>query len=221
MRKIFFPFLLCVATNGHSQGFVNLNFEQTKTTNFPSGYVSAVAPGWTSSNSIYTTLYSGNPSVLPYNWIALDSASVDVIGTNYFIPTLQGKYSILLQGGTLAYQQAYNTTNGASIEQTGQIPSSAQSMTYWGDSLLVSFNGQALSFYAISNTPNYTVWGADISMYAGQTGELMFTAPGLTEGMLDNIQFSANPLPEPSLFSILGIGFLSFGILSISRKCCN
>ena len=53
-----------------------------------------------------------------------------------------------------------------------------------------------LLLYAISNAANYTIYGADISAYSGQTGELLFTAPFRISGMLDNIQFSSTPLPE-------------------------
>jgi len=69
----------------------------------------------------------------------------------------------------------------------------------------------------LNATANYTVFGADISAYAGQTGELLFTAPwqgepgqsGFEEdGMVDNIQFSSSPIPEPNEFSLVGLGAL-------------
>jgi hypothetical protein len=66
----------------------------------------------------------------------------------------------------------------------------------------------------ISNAVNYTVWGADISSYAGQTGQLLFTTiadiPFASGGLLDNIQFSSIPIPEPGVVGLLGLGGLSF-----------
>jgi PEP-CTERM motif len=201
-----------------AQPFTNLNFESpTIITSSPSGYGfnfgTARIPGWTTYGSYFTRTFEsgGDPTIVLFNNQGLDSASVSLVGTNYWTPAIQGNYSVLLFGGTFAYQQVNNTTNGASIGQTGQIPLTAQSLTYWGDALQVSFNGQPLSLMDISNTLNYTIWGADISAFAGQTGQLLFTAPGLTYGsMLDNIQFSSLPIPEPGVLGLFGLGGLAF-----------
>jgi hypothetical protein len=99
-------------------------------------------------------------------------------------------------------------TNGASISQTGQIPLNSQSLTYWGSGVEVFFNGQALCSIPINVTSNYTVWGADISAYAGQSGELRFTAPWQRSGTLDGIQFSTTPIPEPTFFDLFAMGGL-------------
>jgi hypothetical protein len=121
-----------------------------------------------------------------FNNIALDSPAVTLQGTNSpFYPAIQGNCSILLQGGS----SSVPSTSYSSIGQTAQIPSSAKSIIYWGGALQVTFNGQALSFFDISDTPNYTIWGADISSYAGQTGQLLFTAPWQTTALRDNTQF--------------------------------
>jgi PEP-CTERM motif len=197
-----------------AQAFTNLNFESpTIITSSPSGYGfnsgTARIPGWTTYGNYFDK--GGDQTIALFNNQGLDSASVSLVGTNYWTPAIQGNYSVLLFGGTFAYQQVYNTTNGASIGQTGQIPLTAQSITYWGNALQVTFNGQSLSFMDVSNTLNYTIWGADISAFAGQTGQLLFTAPGLTYGsMLDNIQFSSLPIPEPGILSLFGLGGLAF-----------
>jgi hypothetical protein len=176
------------------QGFVNLNFETTTITPNPygPGYVATV-PGWTWTPG-------GSPWVY-FNSATLDEPGVSLEGTNWYVPAIEGQYSISLQGGT-AY--AYDT-NGASIGQTGQIPLTARSISYWGGALQVTFNGQMLSFSAVSNAPNYTVFTADISAYAGQTGQLLFTAPWRSEAYLDNIQFSSIAIPEPSVLNLFGI----------------
>ena len=89
--------------------------------------------------------------------------------------------------------------------QTGLIPLSAESIIYWGGALQATFDNQPLTFNAIGSGSGYTIWQADISAYAGQTRQLEFTAPWQTQGLLDNIQFSANPVPEP--------GGLALGVL--------
>jgi hypothetical protein len=193
--------------NVFGQDFTNLNFEQsTIVSSSPSGYGfnsgTANVPGWTEYNGYGDVNYSGGMTVV-YNDQTLDDSGVALEGTNYFTPSIKGKYSIFMYGGSFA---AENSTNGSAIGQTGQIPLTTQSLTYLGlndNNLQITFNGQLLSFNAISSTPNYTMYGADISAYAGQTGELLFTAPWQTgEGMIDNIQFSSSPIPEPNTLSL-------------------
>jgi hypothetical protein len=47
----------------------------------------------------------------------------------------------------------------------------------------------------------------DISAYAGQTGQLLFSVPPQSSGgILDNIQFSSTPVPEPGTFGLFAMG---------------
>lgn len=187
------------------QGFVNLGFENTTITpilvNSFSGFYDyiATAPGWTWTPQNNAPGVNVN-SMVSLNDIALDAPAVTLQGTDSpYEPAISGKYSIFLQGGSFAV----SPTSYAAIWQAGQIPSTAESMTYWGGPLQATFNGQALSFVALSDTPNYTIWGADISAFAGQSGQLQFTAPWQTAAFLDNIQFSSSPIPEPTALSLL------------------
>jgi hypothetical protein len=84
--------------------------------------------------------------------------------------------------------------------------------------VLVAFNGQNLSFQAIGAGANYTVYGADVSAYAGQTGELRFTAPVQNTALLDNIQFSNLPVPEPGVFALSAFGALFLGWRTLGRR---
>ncbi len=70
----------------------------------------------------------------------------------------------------------------------------------------VSFNGQTLSLTVLGSTPNYNIYGADISAFAGQTGQLLFTAAPQTIDIIDNIQFSNLAVPEPTTLALTALG---------------
>lgn len=58
--------------------------------------------------------------------------------------------------------------------------------------------------------------GGDISAIAGQTGQMLFIAlPGTVfnagYGLLDNIQFSAQAIPEPGVYGLFAFGALLLG----------
>ena len=207
---IFTAALLSLAESCFAQGFINLNFEQASFVTGPGGLgilASNAIPGW-------TAYISGVPQtvILP-NTIALDSAAVSIHSSSSALQPLQGIYSVFLQG-QYNPTSAPGATNSASIGQTGEIPLAAQSMTFYGYNLVnmqVTFNGQLLSLVNISNTLNYAIWGADISAYAGQTGQLLFTTPVNSSALLDNIQFSSLPIPEPSEFALAALGALFLG----------
>ncbi len=210
--------LLCDAA--FAQGFVNFDFElSTIISSSPSGYGFnwgyANVTGWTASDYGSSLNYSGGMSVL-YNNQGLDSPTVSLVDSSYWSPALHKNYSILLFGGS----NMSGYTTGASISQTGQIPIGVESITFWESSwnhqqdLQASFNGQLLYFIAISNTPNYTIYGADISAFAGQTGVLQFTAEQTYAGVIDRILFSSNPVPEPGTCVLMAVGLA----LLLSRR---
>jgi hypothetical protein len=109
------------------------------------------------------------------------------------------------------------SSNGAFIEQTARIPFSTKSITYWGGALQVTFNGHPLAFNAIGSGTGYTIWQANISAFAGQIGTLAFDAPWQTSGLLDNIQFSPVPAPEPTPLALIALGPVFLGF----RRCLS
>ena len=193
-----------------SQGFLNLNFENATIvpdTNQGNSniYASSAIPGW-------TPYISGVPITdVVYNTISLGDPAITLQGPNNagsYVPP-QGNYFILLEGqwnGGDAFH-----TNSASIGQTGQIPINALSMTFWGnaDPSTASFAGQTLPLTILGTTANnYKIYGADISLVAGQTGELLFTAQYGRANKIDKIQFSNLPIPEPGSIALLVAGGL-------------
>jgi hypothetical protein len=222
-----------LAESGFAQSFVNLNFENAHFTVDSSGtffggifgssavYASNAIPGW-------TPYLGGVPQTdIVSNGATAGSAMVSLQGTNTTVffaePALQGRWSIFLQG----FSGNTNALTGgtpivASIGQTGQIPLTANSVLFWGyfpyqNNFTLTFNGQDLSLITISNALNYTAYGADVSAFAGQTGQLLFSAGANTYAELDNISFSTLPVPEPSAFALATLGALFLGFRRPNR----
>jgi len=183
-------------STAQAQGtFQNLNFESARIIRDPSSpyypygiAVSNAVPGWNAYNAI------GN--VIFYNDVSLGASAIsihDKNDTNNLIPVLEGSYTILLQpnfpGGTVR----------PALGQVGTIPSSARSVTFYGTgNYSVTFAGQPISLSILGSTPTYTIFGGDVSALDNQTGELLIQGGG----SLDNIQFSNQPIPEPSPFAL-------------------
>lgn len=200
---------MCSTHASLSQGFVNLNFENATFVIDPSGgdyprgvYASNAISGWTAYAAGYPLT-----DVLS-NSISLSGGAVSIIGTNWVYPQIEGKYFVLLQG--FNYPGFFNT---AGIGQTGTVPTSAQSLIFWGNvnASDVSFNGQTLSLTVTGSTPNYNIYQADISAFAGQPGQLLFTTVPGGSDMIDNIQFSSAAVPEPSALALAALGTTLLG----------
>ena len=205
-RTIFGIFLLW-SLNGLTQGFLNLDFESAKivadnSQGNPFVFATNAIPHW-------VAYIGGSPLTdIAYNSIALDEPAVSIHGTNSaYVTPIQGNFSVYLQAGS----QFAHGTNSA-IGQTGQIPLSALSLLFWGSvaNVQITFAGQTLVYAVISSTANYNIYGADISAFAGQTGQLLFTASRPGGAILDNIQFSTSSVPEPGVLSLLGLAGLGF-----------
>jgi hypothetical protein len=201
--KISFALLL-LCRSALAQGFVNLDFEDANNLGTPGSFnqISATDafPGWT----VYARY-------IVYDDISLSGGSISICdsGPPFYFPPIQGTYFALLFSANTPGDQL-----SISIGQTGQIPPSANSITFWGndEGMQITFNGQPLSFSSIGSTANYSIYGADISAFAGQTGQLLFTVPPLTgSDNLDNIQFSSSSVPEPSEFALIALGALLLG----------
>ncbi len=170
--------------------FQNLDYEAAK--NLRNGSLLATSnalPGWAAfsgANQLSTIGYNVFGAVPP----------VQLFGSNSMV--LNGDFSVGLLSGS------------GSISQTGLVTADTQWLFFKGSwsslsPLLVSLNEQNLAYTALSTEPNYTLYGADISNFAGQTATLRFLAPSGSAiyYMIDDIQIV---VPEPSSFALFGLG---------------
>ncbi len=168
-------------------------------------------PGWSAIPLLGDT--HGNMLIF-YNAVSLGGAMVALDDNNNTSPKpIQGNYSVYLFGASSYAPPAEQ--HSASIGQTATIPITAESLTFLaGDlfgTLQVTFNGLPINYVVTGSSANYNVYAADISAYAGQYGQLLFTAPVNTRGILDNIQFSSSPVPEPGVSALTALGTVLLG----------
>ena len=206
---------LLLSTGGAvGQGtFQNLNFEAANVPDVPAGEfgsdvsVSDGVPGWV----VY--IHGAQAGLMFHNNISTGGAVVAIYGPVWRPGLiLDGQYTVSLQPATAG------PPSTAAIGQTGQLPQTAQSLRFYGDSpngaYVVTFAGQPISLVTLGSTSTYTIFAGDISAFKGQTGELRF----LGAGELDNISFSNLPIPEPGVFSLSALGALLVGWRALRRQ---
>jgi hypothetical protein len=193
--------VLCLAVSQASaQGtFTNLGFESANVPVIPPGQfggmvmVSNAVPGWT----VY--IGAAPQSAIYLNNISLGGALVAIFGPEWYTDQiLDGSYTVSLQPSSAGPPVT------TAIGQTGTIPLGSESMRFYAEGstgLSVTFAGHSIPVQPLRTGTNYTVYGGDVSSYAGQTGELLFQGGGL----LDKIVFSTQSIPEPSAGSLVAL----------------
>ena len=203
----------------HAQGtFQNLDFESANIPPNPGTFIpfTNALPGWAGSRGPFVATDAG------YNGVAGYFAEVSILDHGFTgfreDVVIEGNYTAALSAGLAGTGFA-----ATSIYQSSLIPVLARSLSFAarfdggnvGD-LVVSMNGQNLPFYQLSVGPNFQTYGGDISAFAGMMAELRFTEQPhfshvATTVLLDNIQFSDQPIPEPDMVSLFGLGALLLG----------
>jgi hypothetical protein len=198
--------------------FQNLNFEQANPVManggpyYPYGVTAASAlPYWT------VDVGGVQQTSIPENAPSLGAPEVVLISTanTFGSSPIDGNYSVLLEGSDGAGLPA--------ISQTGLIPAGSQSLLFEAQpgsaALEVLVGSQVVPFSAVGTGVNYTLYGANISAWAGDTEELTFSAQestvGLNNWLIDDISFSTQTVPEPSPLALTGVG----GLLIALYRC--
>ena len=194
--------------------FRNMDFEQAQIPqDQPRGVVSAdlAFPFW--------SVYYGNQPTNAVHWneTSVGATEASLIGLSYAFGTLGGGYSAYLWGGPTA----------CSLGQVGQIPTDAASILFkarGSPSLLpeVTIGGVSLPLFNVSSGPNYTIYGVNVSQFAGMQEDLRFTSLPLSFSgpyafELDDIVFSTTPVPEPTTGALSAIGGLLLGSRILRR----
>ena len=193
--------------SARGQGFLNLDFESAQ--NLPGN------PGPDGALVSVTDALLG--------WTAYDGDLA--LSSIYYVSNSLGRaQNPELEGGSLALSGDYSVGiyPGGSISQTGLVPDNAESLQFEADItgpinfFAVTLGGQKLSYSALSEGPDYTVYGANIPAgMDGQMEALAFSSGG--DNLLDNIEFSSMSVPEPSQFALVGLGAILFGLRRLRR----
>jgi hypothetical protein len=201
--------------------FQNLDFEEATVplSSFGDYSVASALPDW----SVYygtaqQTEVLVNATPLDAPTVTLWTSDAPIIGG-----IIDGNFSAFMLGGDTP------NTQGVSISQTGLIPDGTRSLFFkaeGGGQLDVELGSQPVFFTAVGSGPNYTLYGANISAWAGQTAQLTFTVPGaphqpsMESGWeIDDISFSPiSVVPEASPLVLTGFGALLFGVYNRLRS---
>jgi hypothetical protein len=194
MLAVAFAFIESV----RGQDFENLNFESAQNLPANPGLVSVAnaLPDWAAfagPNVLSSIYYISNNSQNGSSPVELDAGSSALSGNNLSV----------------------GVESGGEISQTGMVPGNAESLQFESSSyvdLYVTLGGQILSYSALSQGPDYTVYGANIpANMDGQKETLTFYINGPGGSLLDDIVFSTS-VPEPSECALLGFGAILFGL---------
>lgn len=90
--------------------------------------------------------------------MSLGAAAITLQGPGSLEPILQGQYTVLLQP-SFPDQLVF-----PAIAQIGMVPSTAQSLRFYGDSSIrVTFDGQPIPLSLVGSGGNFNIYGGDIS----------------------------------------------------------
>jgi hypothetical protein len=166
--------------NVSGQSFENLDFESANVSGYPVDSindvpVSSALPGW-SAYGINNSSGTNALTQVGYDFISIGSSGISVIDSNApgFSP-LQGDYSAFLFGSRVG-----SVSNTAMISQTGLVPSGTMSLrldAYAFDNFEVTLGGQTINMIPLQTFSNYTLYGGDISSFAGDVETLSLIAP--------------------------------------------
>ena len=182
------------ATSVRAQGtFQNLDFEAARLVFLGPGSpliaTTNALPGWTAT--------FGTSQLSQVSYVGGIFGSVELLGLSG--SAIDGSFSAVIGG---------DATASASIRQTGLVPTDARSLQFKvkfsgavPNEMEVWLGAESLALVPLGAPRGYFLVGADISSFAGQTETLSFSG-GLFA--LDDIEFSPQLVPEPSVLALAG-----------------
>jgi hypothetical protein len=207
--------LLFAVFSSNAQTFQNLNFEQANPVAVGGSSFEVTAssafPSWT------VEIGGAVQSEVLFNAVSSGSTEISLVSSSYsFAPALDGNFSVVLEAGG-------DPSLLPSISQTAQIPATTQSLLFKAEQLNigngpldVQIGNQIVPTFAVGTGPNYTIFGANLSAWAGQVEQVSFTAPvgnGLNDWEIDDISFSPTAVtPEPTPLVLTGISGILFAL---------
>lgn len=202
--------------------FQNLGFESANLPPIPPGQFGGPV---SSLDAIpYWTAFLGTNQVTQvlHNNLTTGEASIDILGPNWNLGgIIEGQYTVLLQSG---HDPGTGLSVGTSLSQTGLVPVNAASLQFKAQfffGISVSLGGQNLSFIPLGTGANYTLYGANIPLFAaGQLEPLTITASAGANsgGYFDSFVFSSSPIPEPRVPGLFSLGALVLGWRALGRR---
>jgi hypothetical protein len=215
--QLTFIMISIVPDQVNAEAFKNLNFEDSPIPNNGSVSVSVstslLFPSWTLRfNDTIQTTASLNTVVLTATAAALNTGD--------------GLEDSILEGTRSAYLQSL--FNSASLAQNGDVPAGTQSIRFLTAAGLgpldvsLLMNGQAIPLATLSQDNGIFLLGGNISAWAGMNSELRVIVTGIDvhgdagSALIDAIEFSSQPIPEPSMLGLVPLG--AFAMLRRSRR---
>ncbi len=214
--------------------FLNLGFENPQRPFTPVAgdlrpqavYASEAVPGW----EVY--FLSQPQQVIAYNTESVGGPVLALFDRDYSssdFHVLDGNYSVRIFAGSGDVPGGGLGPVDVALAQNGLIPTEARSLRFMTSFFAPTYfqlalDGQTLSYQPLFSLPaGGVLYGADISSFAGSTAELRFTllAPrpwGMWSETLDGIEFSPEPIPEPSGLALTLAGAGLFWWLGRGRQ---
>jgi hypothetical protein len=217
---LFVALWLVSAARGAS--FQNLDFESVILPLVPNDPmyqrvpIANALPFWTAYVGLnQETLILNNNYFLDSTGIGLQAP-----GGPFIFGPIEGTYTAFLEAGYQLLSHPLIRADSA-LAQVGDVPADARSFLFKARAVgdfEVTFGGQHIDLVQLAPGPNYTLYGGDVSAFAGMTTELRITAfAGASQlhGInMDALMFSPQSIPEPATMGLLILGAGLLGVRS-------